>query len=299
VRWLSWATTLCLGLCACNGQIAGGGPGSDGGLPGADSGSPGAVDGSTQRPDGSSQAPDSAAQQPDGATQGPDGETQGPDATIPGNPLSGVYKGYIESFMFADASDTVVMTLTFAAGGAVTGTVLFGDAPVLAPPTDPSVGYPPGYSQSLGSTSLLEGFEFTLLQGTYTAPRLQLQVAPQELWQKWCQIQTTIYPQYDSAPGGACGPLTGYGCLPNAATMMSANGCSWSSCQQPSTPIDCGKLQLCGAGSPCSCTATSCTVQVGPMGGVSFDLQLVGGALDGSTAGIGSQGVLNVHLTKQ
>jgi hypothetical protein len=251
----------------------------------------------------------------DGSTQRPDGSSQGPDATAPGNPLSGIYKGYIESFMFPDGSDTVAMTLMFGAGTTVTGTVFFGNAPVLAPPSDPNVGYPPGDNNpNVGSTSLLEGFNFTVLQGTYTAPRLQLQVDPQELWQKWCQIQTTIYPRYNSAGGGGdsgpepvpeggppgCGALEGYGCLPSIGFSQGENGCTWGSCQQPgSTPVDCGKLQLCMFGGPCSCTATSCTVQVGPMGGLTFDMQLVGGALDGSTDGIGSQGVLNVHLTKQ
>ncbi len=310
-QWLTLAVALAagLGLGACDGQVAIGGTGSDSGVPGADTGSPGTVDGSTRRPDGSSQGPDGSAQQPDGATQGP-------DATPPGNPLSGTYKGYIESFMFPDGSDTIAMTLTFGASGAVTGTVFFGDAPVLAPPTDPERGLSAG-GNSKRTRHLPPGrpSTSTVLQGTYMAPRLQLQVDPQELWQKWCQIQTTIYPQYNSPGGGGdsgpepapeggptgCGPLVGYGCLPAVGYSEGPMGCTWSSCQQPgSTPVDCGKLQLCNFGGPCSCTATGCTVQVGPTGGVSFDMQLVAGALDGSTEGfLEFQGVLNVHLTKQ
>jgi hypothetical protein len=216
------------------------------------------------------------------------------------NPLSGTYKGYIESFMFPDGSDTVVMTLSFAADGAVTGTVFFGDGPALAPPTDPNVGYPPGFSGDTPGAPL-EGFDFTVLKGTYAAPpRVHLQVDPAEQWKQWCELQTTIYPEYNSTSDGGCGVLLGYGCLPNAVTQFGSS-CAWGpSCQQPAvTPVDCGKLALCGPLGPCECTATSCTVQVGPTGSVAFDMQLASGSLNGSTTGIERSQALNVHLTRQ
>jgi hypothetical protein len=61
---------------------------------------------------------------------------EAPDAS----PLSCVYAGYIESFQFPDGSDSVTLTLSFNVDGTVTGTVQFGSAPLLAPPTDPNVG---------------------------------------------------------------------------------------------------------------------------------------------------------------
>jgi hypothetical protein len=224
------------------------------------------------------------------------------DSTTPPGPLSGTYKGYIESFMFPDGSDTVVMTLSFAPDGTITGTVFFGDSPPLAPPTDPDVGYPPGYT-GMGPGAPLERFAFTIFKGTYTPPRLQLQIDPRELWKAWCELQTAIYPQYNGASDGGCGDLFGYGCLPNAGFSSGPEMCTWTSCQEPNpTPIDCGKLALCGgfAGPQgvCTCTATSCTVPLGASGGIAFDMQLASGVLDGSTTGI-QGGPLNVHLTKQ
>ena len=63
-----------------------------------------------------------------GGPEGREGGTAGGDGGGPvdaqANPLSGKYMGYIESFTFPDGSDVVTMTLTFAASGAVTGTVL-------------------------------------------------------------------------------------------------------------------------------------------------------------------------------
>ena len=264
--------------------------------------------------DGSASAQDASVQDagPAGsdATVGRDGST-GPandarttgatDALVPG--LSGIYKGYIQSFMFPDGSDTVVMTLAFATDGTITGTVLLGDAPLL-PPTNPNVGYPPGFGSGGTLAGVpLEGFNFTILQGTYTAPRVQLQIQSNEVWKQWCQIQTMIYPKYNSAPNGACGGLLGYGCLPNVA-FSSGSTCSWSSCQEPANvSVDCGKLALCGAGSVCTCTATSCTVPLGPQGDISFDMVLSSGSLNGSERGIDEPGqqqnALNVILMKE
>jgi hypothetical protein len=157
------------------------------------------------------------------------------------------------------------MTLTFATDGAVTGTVFLGGAAPLAPPTDPNVGYPPGFLETFPpdqSISTLEGFAFTVL--------------------------------------GGCGPLIGYGCLPNVGSQQENSVCSWISCSTSTyTPIDCGKLALCGGmgPNPCTCTATACTVPPPASPGVTFDMQLSAGALDGSESGIGG-GVLNVHLVK-
>jgi hypothetical protein len=220
----------------------------------------------------------------------------------PANPLSGTYKGYIESFKFPDGSDTVVMTLTFASDGTVTGTVFFGDGPPLAPPTDPNVGYPPSAGGPMGpGGATIEGFDFTVIGGVYAAPRLTLQIQHSEIWKKWCEIQTMIYPKYNGESDGGCGNLLGYDCLPNAATMFGGSNCAWSSCDQPMwTPVDCGKLALCAMpGGICKCTSTSCTIPVGPMGDISFDMQLMAGALNGSTTGLQGSPALNVHLTRQ
>jgi hypothetical protein len=162
---------------------------------------------------------------------------------------------------------------------------------------------------NIGSPALLEGFDFTVLNGTYTAPRLQLQINPGELWTQWCRLQTS-YPQYNGAVSGddggggdddgGCGAIARYGCLPNVGFSEGASGCTISSCQQPmSTAIDCGKLSLCNGFGVCTCTATSCSVPVPTTGGIAFDMQLSSDTLNGSETGIGGSQVLNVILTKQ
>ncbi|HEY8091571.1 MAG TPA: hypothetical protein VIF09_27085 [Polyangiaceae bacterium] len=244
---------------------------------------------------------DSAGGEGGGASSG---SSSGGSSSGGSSPLSGTYKGYIESFTFPDGSDVVVMTLAFAADGTVTGTIFFGNGPPLAPPTDPSVGYPPGFGGqgTPGSVDdVLEGFTFTALAGTYASPRLTIGLSTAELWKQWCALQTTIYPQYNGASGGGCGPLLGYGCLPNVATQFGGSGCAWSSCDHPAaTPIDCGKLALCASpgGGACTCTMTACSIRASGPSDVTFDMQLSSGVLDGSESGIGGS-VLNVHLTKE
>jgi hypothetical protein len=270
VTRIAFAGPLLLALAGCKGNTADlGGPPEDGG-----------------------HTPDGEATEADGGVGG--------DGAATSNPLSGTYSGYIESFTFPDGSDTVAMTLTFAAGGAVTGTVRFGTAALLPPPTDPDVGYPPGYGSPGSPQTPYEGFDFTARGGTYAAPpRVQLAVATPEIWQKWCDLQTTTYPQYDSETDGGCGTLLGYGCLPNVATMGGTSGCSWTSCDHPTpTPVDCGKLALCGM-QLCQCTATGCDLPIGNSGDVAFDMRLTAGALDGTVVGLGSGAPLNVYLTRQ
>ena len=115
--------------------------------------------------------------------------------------------------------------------------------------------------------------------------------------------QQTIYPVENGVSDGGCGALVGYGCLPNAATGGGTAGCQWMGCGQSTrTPIDCGKMALCAfERSPCTCTATSCTVDVGNsgVGLIALDMQLVAGSLDGSLTGLGGSNPLNVHLTRQ
>lgn len=223
------------------------------------------------------------------------------------NQLSGTYTGYVESYQFPDGSDVVVMKLGFASTGAITGTVFFGSSPALPPATDPNVGYPPGLGSSPTGLQQIpvEGFDFTVLGGTYSAPRVQLSIEQQEIWKHWCEIQTTIYPvdNGNATPDGGCGAPLGYGCLPNAATMGGGSSCAISWCQQPAwTPVDCGKLQLCmGLRSVCTCTATSCTIPTPSKGDIAFDMQLASGALDGSVTGLTANGgsqVYNVHLKR-
>lgn len=203
-----------------------------------------------------------------------------------------VFKGYVEAFMFASGSDAVTMNLAFASDGTVTGTVLFGDGPPLPPPMDPSKSYPPNLPPT-GNFSP-EGFRYTVLQGKYAAPRVTLEVDIDEVYKKWCEIQTS-YPYYNGGPDGG---LLGYECLPNGGYSGNGSNCQVNAPNGPPIIVDCVNVQLCSMeSSPCTCTPTGCTRMVGPKGGVTFDMQLMGNALNGSVSGILGASPLNVHLT--
>jgi hypothetical protein len=135
-----------------------------------------------------------------------------------------------------------------------------------------------------------------VLSGTYMmAPRLQLQVEPNELWKQWCGLQTTIYP-FCNCGQTSCG---NYACLPNGETTSGTTGCQVTPCTQTQPiVVDCGKFYLCDVGGPCTCTATGCTVVVGPAGSIKFDTQLISGGINGSVTGLYNGQILNIHLTK-
>lgn len=251
---------------------------------------------------------DGAVVQPgdDGATVQPGDGGGSPDSSSP-SPPSGVYTGYIASYMFPDGSDTVKMTLTFDGSGDVTGTVYFGNAAPLPPPTDPNVGYPPGYSAFGNATTPYEGFDFTVLGGTYAAsPRVQLSIYQQEIWKAWCALQTA-YPEYawdGEADAGCTGSVTGYACLPLGGSFTSSGTqCSISTCEDPAgMPVDCGKLTLCGAlgGSACTCDASACSDPTPSTGNVAFDMRLDGDMLSGTVTGLASGSTpYDVYLTRQ
>jgi hypothetical protein len=236
--------------------------------------------------------------------------------------LSGAYAGYVEAFqVFDDHSSSLRMQLELQSDGTVTGTVSlpFADGGTLAPPTDPSVGYPPNLG-ALGPQlySLGEGFVFTLKGGTYTASRIRLTLEESELWSQWCAVQTPV-PQYDYNPDGGLGcgsEVYGYGCMPSGGVLSYESPCAIATCDSPDggIPVDCGKLRLCSNGgggeipapfSVCTCTSTECHLNAAGSGAskamsgyaiVAFDLQLTAGHLDGSTTWLDGT-VYNVHLT--
>src|SRR5580704_5011175 len=289
---------VALVLVQCNAEVQVGRLSPDSGSGSSGAAQSGQSTGSDQL---SSGAASDAADEIDGAADAFDA-TEAPDAS----PLSCVYAGYIESFQFPDGSDSVTFNLSFNADGTVTGTVFLGNGPPLAPPMDPNVGYPPDV-QMTGSfpdsfTAPPTDFAFTILNGSYMAPRLQLQANTSELWKGWCELQTKIYPWYNATAGTGCGPFVQYACLPNGVTMGGGVGsmCSVTPCDamQP-IQVDCLKLQLCSLSGVCTCTATSCTVPAVTMGNIVFDTQVAAGSINGSVTGLMGNQVLNVHLTRQ
>jgi hypothetical protein len=70
-----------------------------------------------------------------------------------------------------------------------------GNGAILAPPTDPNIGYPPG---NPGAVTLVEGFPYAIRSAALVASHLTLQFAEYEVWTQWCALQTS-YP--DPIPG--------------------------------------------------------------------------------------------------
>jgi len=199
----------------------------------------------------------------------------------------GTWTGYAENHSFPSGKDTITVVIT---DEALSGHVVFGDAAPLAAP-DPNVGYPPGLgSDPFAATDLprpAEGFEYSLHDGSVDGTRVQFAVAPNEVWEEWCALQTPIADEVNAGR---------YACLPNWGTIAGDAGC-WQT--DPSTntdvPVDCGKLALCGPGGVCECSSTECTVDANPY--ATFDLQLDANELDGTAAEL--HGLDHVHFERE
>ncbi len=265
LRLLSGALVL---TSACGGQV--GGTASDGGTPDA-RGIDGNGGGDT------------------GTTEGGTGSTT----------LDGTWTGYIQSFMLPSGSD--VISMTFQGNGPFTGTVTFGTQAAPAPATSPNVGYPTSVNWLMPVPDFLgEGFVYTALTIDVTSARVRLGVVSHELWKVWCGLQQQTYSWANGNQGSP------YECVPNWGCGGSPTGCFQTN---PTTnqmvAVDCGKLDLCaggcggaGVGPVCSCTATSCTVDMSTPD-IKFDMQLSGNMLSGGMTGPLSPSVLNVYLTRQ
>ena len=206
------------------------------------------------------------------------------------------WTGYFESYKLPSGSDHVALALDVAADGTVTGTAVLGDPPLLAPPTDPNLGYPPAAGAG-AAPDTLEHFEFSVRKGRLDGGRLTFKLNTKEIFKQWCEIQTKIYPVFNGTPAHE---LLGYGCLPNAATGSGTSGCFWhDDVTNMDVSVDCNKLRLCMFGQgPCTCTMTSCTADVTADGDVAFDLAVNGDAANGTAQGLSTGQNINVHLTR-
>jgi hypothetical protein len=200
-----------------------------------------------------------------------------------------VWSGHFENYQLPDGSDALTMTLEFAAGGKVTGSLLLGDGALLQPPSDPSVGYPPGAQFSLAD--LVEGFPYTILDGSLSGSHLTFQVAEYEVWTTWCALQTSYLTQ--ASDSGAFGSASDvYECVPAVEKEIGPTGCFlFDSMTMSMSPIDCGKLALCTS-ETCQCSAIGCQVNPSPNPDIVLDLVLAATTADGTTSGtLGSYAV--------
>jgi len=180
-----------------------------------------------------------------------------------GDPVGGAltdyaasWDGYAEAYQFEDGSDRVRLVLD----GNGAGSLRVGNAALLAPATDPNVGYPAGATWDKGFLTnvggIVAGFEYPVHGTRIEDSRIRIGVAPNDLYAGWCALQT---PVRDDVNGGS------YGCVGNWGFSMPGTS---STCSQtnPSTQetvsIDCGKLMLCEVAQACTCTASACAANV-------------------------------------
>jgi hypothetical protein len=274
-----------LALTACGGRIA---PEDDPGDAGGPN--PPTVDAATNTPEAST---------PEASTPDASGSVRASCGT------GSRYRGTIDAFKFPDGSSTIEMTFDLQGNGfPPSGSVYFGAAPPLAPPTSFDVGYPPGFPPpEVSWTKLVESFCFNLGTGVATASSAHFVVNRYEVWKTWCEGQKSV-PWLNGGTGtNACGPQIGYACLPNAATeydnLENPTWCKMAPCGTTTfVPVDCGKLRLCETPSPpCACTGSGCTEANGP---ITFDLEITPGHLDGTVIGIELAPTTHtIHLTQE
>ncbi len=207
--------------------------------------------------------------------------------------ITGTWTGTIDNVAFPSGSGAIAFTLANAS--APMGTVIFGNAPPPAPPTDPNAAYPPGFMlgqlQQPMPSQYVEGFVFTVQGGTFDGTRLQFGVVAEQVFEAWCALQTQIWG--DGADGGAP-----YACLPpwnffcNGQTQI----CVSTNPQNSSDTITYAqeKQDLCSPGGTCTCTATSCVAPTKV--DITFDATCASSTLEGTIAG--ALGNHAVHLKK-
>jgi hypothetical protein len=193
------------------------------------------------------------------------------------------WTGYIEGRTYASGSESIKVTMASDSSGNLAGTVVFGEGPPPAPPTDANVGYP----SSSSNTWPAEGFVYQLHGAKLTAQHLTFHVALRQLWSSWCALQTPIGPGEES-----CAPAGTF-------TDTSDGGCTFrSSCG--GQLLDCQKVLLCNRF--CYCPGGTCKVFLDlgpnyPLDDMFFDLFLTGDAANGTAAGYGL-GSSPTHFTK-
>jgi hypothetical protein len=211
--------------------------------------------------------------------QAGNGGPVGVDAGYPGDASSlgatQLWTGYLENYQFPSGSDAVKLSFaTDPAGDVVAGTVTFGAGSPPPPATDPDTRYPPGPTQ-ISTTTVVEGFPYTIARGTLTASRLRFTIWQTEVWTGWCALQTPV-------PNS---PL----CVANAGYSIGGSDL----CYQQGVQVNCDKLTLCD-GQVCACTGAGCAVNY--FGGVEFDMALSTNGADGSITG--QLGDHNIRLTQ-
>jgi hypothetical protein len=178
------------------------------------------------------------------------------------------WDGYVEAYAFASGTDRVRLVLDENGEGYLQ----LGDVPLLDPPSDPDVGYPPGVDYSFPAASLagtMEGFQYTALAASVQNRRIQFAVYGQELYADWCALQTSYYQPMESQAGEAI-----YSCIPEGGVSFG------DECSVEGIPFDCDKVGICVSRSACTCDADGCSAPAPMVESVTAFPTHLDGALD-------------------
>jgi hypothetical protein len=134
---------------------------------------------------------------------------------------------------------------------------------------------------------LVQGYAFTLLQGTVQASRVRFGIGYAQVWRDWCALQSVCLVSRNTDPANRV-----YSCAPNWPARGGPNGCILTDpVSGQDIPFDCNKYHLCSAG-PCECTEAGCVARV--ESSATFDMQFRNDELSGS----GSVGGTTVRFSR-
>jgi len=147
--------------------------------------------------------------------------------------------------------------------------------------------------QAPAPVDYVEGFVFTIEDGTFDGATAQFGVAAEQVFEAYCALQPETWA--DGADGGApyaCLPPWGFFCNGQTEICVSTN--PNDSTQTITYSVE--KQDLCSPGGTCVCDATSCNALANA--DVTFTLACSGASqsLDGTIAGV--LGSHAVHATR-
>lgn len=259
LRKKSLASALVLLACAGQSLDVGNDPkGEDGvGLPGDGTGGIAGVMSTGAQPSGggsvgvqpSGGGTFGAAQPPSTPSVEPPSQT-GCDTDPAYQDFVGTWQGQLEDF-YLKRIKALTLVINGVSSSGMCGSLKWGDGEAPAPATDAAGPYPPtavydvmGYGGSPGYTPL-DGFTYTIEQGAVRDRTLRLSIGTNELWQSWCELQTSFHYQ------------GGYNCVPDSDTGYGFGSEPGGTCMAGNRTFSNFTCYMCLA-SVCACTEEGC-----------------------------------------
>jgi hypothetical protein len=188
-------------------------------------------------------------------------------------PLHQVWEGSTLDFFFNPQDDRYRIEFDGTdANGRLCGTVTYIGAGQPAPPPakDPDAGYPPSADFAMWKIKSLEpGVTYSIIQGAEANAVRHFRIAPNELWQDWCALQTPV----PNAGGYSC--IGGDGGWSSDGVTCSVTNADGTQAQYPQA-----KCELCTFPGVCACDVKQCVAADGES--VLFDLKLAGTQMTGT-----------------